>query len=133
MIAADNEGKPRIGRPPKILTEKDLGQIEMLAGLGLTLPKICAFVGISASEIRDRVGSDEALSGVLERGRARAQARVGKSLFERAVEGDVAAIRWWEMTRAGWTVEKRGQIANEKSAQIVIYLPENGRDGPAAG
>jgi hypothetical protein len=121
------------GRPPKILTEKDLRQIELLSGLGLTLPKICACIGISPSELSERAKTEEEVSGVLLRGRAKAEAAVSKSLFERATEGDVAAIRFWLASRAGWTIENREKNAPAAAAQIVIYLPENGRDGPAAG
>ena len=36
----------------------------------------------------------------LEAGKAKAQGVIGKALFLRAKDGDMPAIRWWEMTRA---------------------------------
>jgi hypothetical protein len=108
------------GRPRIELTEKDLANMEMLAGLGLSLKKIAAVVGMDENTLCARKKDSALINGILERGRAKAEARVGKSLYERAVEGDVAAIRWWEMTRAGRTVEQRATVAATLAATQVI-------------
>lgn len=113
-----------MARPAIEFTEKDLRQIEMLAGLGLTLPKIAAIMGFSVELLEKRKRTHEELNTVLERGRAAAEARVGKSLFERAIEGDVAAIRWWEMTRAGRTVEQRTENRNITTTTVTVKAPD---------
>lgn len=80
-------------------TDKEIQQIETLAGYGLSTPQIAAVMGISEREFRLRAHEDK-INAALESGKGKAQAVIGKALFLRAKEGDVPAIRWWEMTRA---------------------------------
>jgi hypothetical protein len=76
-----------------------LRQVEELAGYGLTMAQIAAVLGFSERTLHNKK-TDE-LVAALQRGKAKAAAIVGKALFVRAKEGDVPAIRWWEMTREG--------------------------------
>lgn len=85
--------------PP--LDENALRQVEELAGYGLTLEQISAVLGFSDRTMRRKQAENEELVAAIKRGKAKAAAIVGKSLFGRAKEGDVPAIRWWEMTREG--------------------------------
>lgn len=90
----------------------------MLAGLGMTVDKIAAIMGVAENTLRSR----KDILDLLDRGRAKAESIVGKSLFERAKDGDVAAIRWWEMTRAGRTEASRQAIdfVNKTPPQPLI-------------
>lgn len=88
-----------MARPRKDFTDRDIRQIEILAGYGLSLPQIAAVMGISETEFHYRK-SETKVSEALEAGKAKAQGVVGKALYLRAKDGDVNAIRWWEMTRA---------------------------------
>lgn len=88
------------GRPAFEFTEERLRQIELLAGYGLTRIQIAAVVGISERTLRAKK-HDKKISAALTRGQARAQFQVAKSLFDKAVGGDVQAQKWYEMTRAG--------------------------------
>lgn len=85
--------------PP--LDDNMLRQVEELAGYGLTLEQIAAVLGFSDRTMRRKQAENEELVAAIKRGKAKAAAIVGKSLFGRAKEGDVPAIRWWEMTREG--------------------------------
>jgi len=124
-----------MGRPFIDLTEEDLRKMSALAGLGLTLPKIAAVMGFSESVLAKRKQTSDAVKTALERGKAEAEMRIGKSLFERAIDGDVAAIRWWEMTRAGRTVEQRLETRQTTTATITVQTPDWTAlvGGPAAG
>lgn len=89
---------------PKRLPEIDenmLRQVEELAGLGLRLDQIAAVIGFSERTLARRKDENEALLAAIQRGKAKASAIVGRALFSRAKDGDVPAIRWWEMTRDG--------------------------------
>lgn len=88
-----------MARPRKDFTNDHIRQIETLAGYGLSLPQIAAVIGISERELRLRKHEDT-VNAALQAGQAKAQGVVGKALYIRAKAGDVAAIRWWEMTRA---------------------------------
>lgn len=103
------------GRPPFEITETVLKQIEQLAGYGLTLPQIAAVIGCCERTLRGKKSQEKTVFAALERGKAKAEGMIGKSLFERAKNGDVPAIKWWEMTRAGRT-EKTTQNINLKTS-----------------
>lgn len=85
--------------PP--IDDNMIRQVEELAGYGLSMAQIAAVIGFSERMIYERKAENEALSAALARGKAKAAAIVGKALFGRAKDGDVPAIRWWEMTREG--------------------------------
>lgn len=103
------------GKHTKPLTENDLRQVEELAGYGLSLPQIAAVLGFSERTIHRKKDDDPDLVAALERGKAKAAAIVGKALFVRAKDGDVPAIRWWEMTREG-----RSERAQTESRVEVV-------------
>lgn len=106
-------GKP--GRPEFKLDGKALESIESLSGIGLTISQIAAVLGCSERTLFRHKGSEEAVSSAFERGKAKAQGLVGKALFKKAQAGDVAAIKWWEMTRAGRSekVENNLRVTHE--------------------
>jgi AraC-like DNA-binding protein len=87
------------GKRTPELDENALRQVEELAGYGLTMGQIAAVLGFSERTLHNK--KTEELVAALQRGKAKAAAIVGKALFVRAKEGDVPAIRWWEMTREG--------------------------------
>jgi hypothetical protein len=89
---------------PKRIPDIDdnaIRQAEELAGYGLSLQQIAAVLGLGERTLHTKKGENPALAAALERGRAKAAGIIGKALFLRAKDGDVAAIRWWEMTRQG--------------------------------
>lgn len=88
-----------MARPRKDFTDRDIGQIETLAGYGLSLAQIASVMGIGETEFHSRK-HETRVSEALAAGQAKAQGVVGKALYLRAKDGDVNAIRWWEMTRA---------------------------------
>lgn len=89
-----------MGRPSKIGPD-EIKKIEILSGLGLTRPMIAAHIGISERNFDQQASEREDIKTALKQGRAFAQQAVAAALFNRAKSGDVNAIRWWEMTRAG--------------------------------
>ena len=105
--------RPGSGRKPITPTDEDREHAETLAGFGLTEVNIAALVcgGISVATLRDRFSEE------LQRGRAKAHAGIGKTLFQKAMAGDVASLIWWTKTQMRWTEAPR-QI--EVSGNISI-------------
>lgn len=91
----------KTGRPPFEVTPAMLVQMETMAGLGLTVDQIADVLGTSERTLFRRKAQQDAVLAAWKRGRAKAQLAVGEALFKKAKTGDVPAIRWWEMTRAG--------------------------------
>ncbi len=88
------------GAPRAVLTARDLQQLEIMAGLGLTWGQIGAILGVPKDTLRKIRNRDLKVAAAFERGKAVAELNVGKALYKRALTGDVPAIRWYEMTRA---------------------------------
>ena len=79
------------GQPAFIINEKMLGQIETLAGYGLTVPQIAAVIGCDERTFRRKKKDEEAVLSAFEKGKAKAQGMIGKSLFEKAKAGSETA------------------------------------------
>lgn len=107
-----------------IVTDEMLRQTEELAGYGLSAAQIAAVLGISETTFHARKQDSAAFSEALERGKAKAAGIVGKALFLRAKDGDVAAIRWWEMTRQGRSektqTEAKVEVTNDAIADARL-------------
>jgi hypothetical protein len=105
------------------VTDKVVAQIEQLAGYGLTVPQIAAVIGCSVSTLHAKK-NDDLVFGAFTRGRARAEAIIGKSLFEKAKAGEGWAVQWWEKTRAGRTDKAADAIPAEDYARLMADVAE---------
>lgn len=111
----------RGGRPPIVIGPQELSQMEALAGYGLTEAAIAAVLGMTSRTLREKKHAEE-VSSALARGKAKAEGRVGKALYERAIAGDIQAIRWWETTRAGRSDKQ--EITGRDGAPLRIILTD---------
>jgi hypothetical protein len=101
------------GRNPFEPTDKDREMVEKLANWGVAEHHISPLIGdgISVMTLRKYFMTE------LERGRAKASAGIGQTLFQKAMAGDVASLIWWTKTQMRWTEAPR-QI--EVSGNISI-------------
>ena len=90
------------GRKPFEPTAKERQQVEALAGVGLPHDQIAALVrdGVCTDVIRQYFAKE------LKAGKAKASAKIGQTLFNRAIGGETAALIWWTKSQMGWK-EKR--------------------------
>lgn len=116
------------------------------AGMGLTQKEMAALIGMSERTLYDRRKEFPAIQEVIELGEAEAGVRVANALLRRAEGGDMAAIRWYEMTRKGrhekvdTTVETRSYVievpaqqseeAWEKINSPVSLISDDSTDSP---
>ena len=89
------------GRPPFELTEAHLKTVRAAGAYGLTQAMAARLIGCHPSTLIRLKKVDERIKEALEEGITGAQAKVGEALYNRAIAGDVKAIRWYEQTRAG--------------------------------
>jgi hypothetical protein len=106
MPTRDGPGRPRIE-----FNDRMIRQIEVMAGIGMSIPSMAAILDVGDTTLRDRMTNDPLISDALERGRAIAERQVGTCLFQRAIgaldgsntpnprDADTGAIRWFEMSR----------------------------------
>lgn len=114
-----------MGRHKIQFTATQIEEIERMAGIGLSEKQIAAVLGVSYKTLWRRKNGDgqvlrTEIKEALERGKATAERRVGDALIQRAEKGDVQAIRWYEMTRAGRTEQKRLEISEMPSIAVHI-------------
>lgn len=88
-------------RPPKRLSKQDIGEIEMLAGLGLTQQQIADIKGICVETLVKYAAKSYML------GKAKAIAKVSKTAFELAASGKQPSMTMFYLkTQAGWRVQQ---------------------------
>ena len=112
-----------MGRKRKIpeFDESLLTRVEGMARIGLNRAQIAKVMGVHRSTFCSYTRANPVIRERFKVGKAQAQLRVGKTLFEKALSGDMAAIRWWEITRAGRSEKTALKVtANE----YVIPMPE---------
>lgn len=111
-------------RAKKLPTPEDVSKIELLAGRGFRLDDIAIACGISTSTLQKWKDSPE-VGKAYQRGRIEATSEVAGRLYELAMGGDVAACIFWLKAQAGWS--DRPMAEASANAEVVIYLPDNGR------
>ena len=122
-----------MGRKAKGFDAASLRIIERMASLGATLDDIAYCCDVSKSTL-ERWRADKTVNDVYEKGREQAKSSMQKRLWAIAMQdGDLKAANtatiFWLKAQAGWS--DRPQPETENNAQVVIYLPDNGRgDGP---
>jgi len=88
------------GKPRMVFTTEERRQVELLAGLGLPIRDISLLVreGINHKTLSEHFELE------LQRGVAKANARVSQTLFEKATKDkDTTAMIWWTKSRMRWT------------------------------
>jgi hypothetical protein len=105
------------GRKPFNPTEAERNQVEGLSGVGLPYEHIAALIrdGIDKKTLMEHFGPE------LQRGKAKANAKIGQTLFQKAVGGDTTAMIFWAKTQMRWA-----------ETQKVEHTSPDGTMSPAA-
>lgn len=103
------------------LTDDGYKLVRRAAGLGLTKHQIAILLGMHVDTFVDRRRKFPEIDRVIELGKSEADLAVSNALYKRATAGDMAAIRWYEMTR---TSHAAGVEAPPQEATVyVIQAP----------
>jgi len=105
---------PGAGRPAFEPTDAERKQVEAMSGYGLPIEQIAVLVrdGIDADTLRKHF-SQELISG-----KAKANSGVGRTLFQKAMGGDTAAMIWWSKTQMRWKEVQQHEITGADGAPI---------------
>src|SRR3954471_10049928 len=82
-------------------TPKQRLEAQALAGVGLPHSQIALILGCDEKTLRKHLHDE------LNLGAAKANARVARTLFDKALGGDVASMIFWLKVRAGWKESSR--------------------------
>ena len=81
-----------MARTKKQFTEKEISKIERLVAEGNSFRYICSYVGLTDRAVRNR--SD--LMDAINKGKAKANSQVLKTMYKMATRGDnFKATKWW--------------------------------------
>lgn len=79
-------------------TQREREQVEAMAGFGVPYEQI-------ASLVRDGIHKETLFKHFrreLDQGKAKANAKIGQTLFQQAVNGNTSAAIWWSKSQMGW-------------------------------
>ena len=107
--------------------------VRTLASNGVSERIMAKILGISR-ETLDKYFSDE-----MQEGRDVVTAHMGAALVREGIAGNVAAIKYWLLTRGGpeWKLSRADMLAldpvnalEDAHARVHFYMPSNNRDKP---
>lgn len=100
--------RPGAGQPPLVPTDEEREMVEKLSGFGLQQESIAAMVrdGIHIDTLRAHFKRE------LELGRAKANGKIGKTLFDKAMAGDTGSLIWWTKTQMRWAETQKHEIVH---------------------
>ncbi len=117
------------GRKPFVATDAERKQVEALAGVGLPHDQIAALLrdGVCVDVVRDNFAHE------LKAGKAKASAKIGQTLFNRAIGGETAALIWWTKSQMGWKEKRELDISNPDGtmrpiSRIELVAPQKAND-----
>ena len=102
------------GRKPFVATDAERKQVEALAGVGLPHDQIAALLrdGVCVDVVRDNFAHE------LKAGKAKASAKIGQTLFNRAIGGETAALIWWTKSQMGWKEKRAHELTGADGAPL---------------
>lgn len=115
--------KRKPGRPGYEPTDKERGQVRLLAGLGVPDYEIAKVLQVSGPTMR------KYFSHELEVGHIEANAKVAQSLFKQATDAtkpNVSAAIFWLKCRAGWREDAVADIGKKEQVQQAAKTAHHG-------
>jgi hypothetical protein len=102
------------GRMPFEPTDSERKQVEAMSGYGLPIEQIAVLVrhGIDTDTLRKHFAQE------LIAGKAKANSGVGRTLFQKAMGGDTAAMIWWSKTQMRWKEVQQHELTGVDGAPI---------------
>jgi len=106
--------RPGAGRPAFVPTDAERKQVEALSGYGLPIEQIAILVrdGIHVDTLRAHFAAE------LVSGKGKANGQVGKTLFQKAMGGDTAAMIWWSKTQMRWAETQKHEVTGADGAPL---------------
>ena len=102
------------GRPAFQPTDAERKQVEAMSGYGLPIEQIAILVrgGIDTDTLRKHFATE------LVAGKAKANSGVGRTLFQKAMGGDTAAMIWWSKTQMKWKETQAHELTGADGAPL---------------
>jgi len=89
------------GRPMRVFSEAEIAQVEALAAV-TNKKQMADYFGIGETTLREVEGRQPEVSEAYKKGKAKAIAKMGSSLIQNGLKGNVTAQIFYLKTQAGW-------------------------------
>ena len=108
--------QPGAGRPAFEPTDAERKQVEAFSGYGVPIEQIGALVrdGIHIDTLRAHFSTE------LVSGKSKANAQVGKTLFQKVMAGDTTAAIWWSKSQMRWAETQKHEVTGADGAPLEI-------------
>ena len=112
--------QPGAGRPAFVPADHERQQVEALSGYGLPQDQIAVLIrgGIALETLREHFAKE------LVSGKAKANGQIGKTLFQKAMGGDTAAMIWWSKAQMRWAETQKHEHTGADGGEIVVQKIE---------
>lgn len=103
-----------------IPTDEERKLVESMSGYGVPYPNISAL-------IRDGIDHDtltKHFKKELAQGKAKANSKIGQTLFQKATGGDTTAMIWWSKTQMGWKENIQHEVVEKKQTNVIFHVIE---------
>lgn len=114
MIADEPLGKP--GRKPFEPTDDQRRTVTDMAAVGITQEQIALFLDIDDNTLRKHFRRELDIAAL------EANVKVAKSLYVKAISGDIGAAVWWTKTRMGWKEKQDLQHSGGINLNVVTGI-----------
>lgn len=101
-------GGPKPFRP----TDENKIQVEAMAGYGVPLKQVASLIGIDEKTLYKYFRKE------IDNGKAKANAKIGQTLFQQAMAGNTSAAIWWTKSQMGWRDKKTIELTGEDGQAI---------------
>lgn len=109
-----------MARPPFKPTDEERKMVETMSGYGVPFAQISAL-------IRDGIDEDtlnKHFKKELVQGKAKANSKVGQTLYQKATGGDTSAMIWWSKTQMGWKETQVQEHTIGGLAELLSSIPK---------
>ncbi|MBA3755569.1 MAG: hypothetical protein H0X02_04795 [Nitrosomonas sp.] len=107
-------------KPPKVLDDKQIEQLEALAAF-LTIPQIADYFMIAPATFKRILDRQPQAMNRYKKGKANALLSVVNSLMKQIQNGEVASTIFYLKTQGGWS-DKNSDLSNDKppASKVII-------------
>lgn len=100
--------------------EKQVAQIETMAGMGLTMDKIACLMGVCKKTLERAAKREERVKVAIEKGRHKTEFNVAGFLYKNAEKGNVTAQIFMLKTRFGYREVERLELTGKDGGPITV-------------
>lgn len=110
---AQPKAKPKIGRPRHAPTDESRKLVELAAAVGTPHHDIAKLIGTGTRQLLENYPEEVAL------GKIRANVKIGGTLYNAAIKGNITALIFWQKCQAGWSERNRLELTGAEGGPVA--------------